>query len=136
LCDIFFLIRIQLLPHLFLVTPTAGKLANITVNEGADALFNLKITGGRPKPYVKWFLEGVEENQEITVHTGEQYELVQEEDDSFTLKIKSVKIADSRSYYAQLINTAGSLSSNKATLTINSKHFSESLSFSFGPGTA
>ncbi len=96
-------------------TPKAAKLDNVTAVEGADATFNLKITGGKPKPQVKWFIE----EEEIITVSNEQYE-VTEEEDSFTLTIKSVKTDNSGNYYAQLINETGSFNSNKATLTVNS----------------
>ncbi len=75
----------------------------------------MKVIGGKPKPQVKWFIE----EEEIITVTNEQYEITEEED-SFTLLIKSVKIENSGNYYAQLINETGSFNSNKATLTVNS----------------
>ena len=101
---------------LSLVPPEAGKIINVTAVEGTDALFNIKLTAGKPKPLVKWFIS----EEEIIILNIGQY-IVTEEDESFTLTIKSVNILNSGSYYAQLINEAGTVSSNKATLTINSK---------------
>ena len=87
----------------------------MTAVEGSDATFYLKITGGKPKPQIKWFIE----EEEIITVTNEQYE-VTEEEDFFTLIIKSVKLENTGNYYAQLINETGSFNTNKATLTVNS----------------
>jgi len=44
-------------------------------------------------------------------------------EDTVTLIIKSAKPKDSGSYYAQLINDAGQINTNKAQLVVNSKFF-------------
>lgn len=93
----------------------AGKLENVTVNEGQEAKFTIKIAGGKPKPTVKWF----KEEEEIVVTTVETYEIVEVED-TVTLIIKSAKPENSGNYYVQLVNEAGQISSNKASLTVNS----------------
>lgn len=92
---------------------TSGKLENVTVSEGQDAKFIIKLTGGKPKPTVKWF----KEEEEIIVTTEESYEIVEYED-SYTLIIKSAKPKDTGSYYAQIVNEAGQISTNKAQLTV------------------
>lgn len=99
-----------------------GKLENVTVNEGQEAKFTIKIAGGKPKPTVKWF----KEEEEIVVTTVETYEIVEVED-TVTLIIKSAKPDNSGNYYAQLVNEAGQISSNKALLTVNSTCFSSRL---------
>lgn len=102
---------------LFSETPKiAGKLENVTVNEGQEAKFTIKIAGGKPKPTVKWF----KEEEEIIVTTVETYEILEVED-TVTLIIKSAKPENSGSYYVQLVNEAGQISSNKASLTVNSE---------------
>ena len=102
--------------------PKAGKLENVTATEGTDATFNLKITGGKPKPSVKWFIE---ETEIITVE-NETYE-VTETEEVVSLTVKNVKTEHSGNYYAQLVNEAGSFESNKASLTVNSTYLSESV---------
>ena len=44
-----------------------------------------------------------------------------ETDDIITLIVKNVKPQNSGNYYAQLVNEAGQLSTNKAQLIVNSK---------------
>lgn len=88
------------------------------MNEGQEAKFTIKIAGGKPKPTVKWF----KEEEEIIVTTVETYEIVEVED-TVTLIIKSAKPDNTGNYYAQLVNEAGQVSSNKALLTVNSTYF-------------
>jgi len=88
-------------------------LENVTVSEGQEAKFVIKIAGGKPKPVVKWF----KEEEEIVI--TEIYEIVEIED-TVTLIIKSAKPEHSGNYYAQVINEAGQVNSNKASLTVNS----------------
>ncbi len=92
----------------------SGKLENVTVTEGQEAKFTIKISGGKPKPSVKWF----KEEEEIIVETTEMYEIVEFED-TVTLIIKSAKPEHAGNYYAQLVNEAGQLNTNKASLTVN-----------------
>lgn len=94
----------------------SGKLENVTVSEGQEAKFVIKIAGGKPKPAVKWF----KEEEEIVI--TEIYEIVEIED-TVTLVIKSAKPEHSGNYYAQLTNEAGQINSNKASLTVNSMIF-------------
>lgn len=94
----------------------SGKLENVTVNEGQEAKFVVKIAGGKPKPKVKWFKE-----EEEIITTIETYEVVESED-TVTLIIKSTKPDHSGNYFAQLLNEAGTISTNKAQLIVNSKH--------------
>ncbi len=92
----------------------SGKLENVTVAEGQEAKFTVKVAGGKPKPTIKWF----KEEEEITT-TIETYEVVEIED-TVTLIIKSAKPENSGNYYAQLLNEAGTISTNKAQLIVNS----------------
>ena len=62
---------------------------------------------------MKWF----KEEEEIVTTTVETYEVVEFED-TVTLIIKSAKPENTGNYYAQLINEAGQISSNKAQLTV------------------
>ena len=94
--------------------PKSSKLENVTATEGTDATFNLKITGGKPKPQIKWFIE----EEEIITIENEMYE-VTEVEETVTLTVKNVKTENQGNYYAQLINDAGTTNSNKATLTVN-----------------
>ena len=55
--------------------------------------------------------------------TEEHYE-VTEVEESVTLTIKNVKSSDAGSYFARLVNEAGSVSTNKAQLNVNSTVFS------------
>lgn len=95
----------------------SGKLENVTVAEGQEAKFTVKIAGGKPKPTIKWF----KEEEEITT-TIETYEVVEIED-TVTLIIKSAKPENAGNYYAQLLNEAGTISTNKAQLIVNSASF-------------
>jgi hypothetical protein len=92
----------------------SGKLENVTVNEGQEAKFVIKITGGKPKPTVKWF----KEEEEIIVETVELYEVIESED-TITLIVKSVKPENAGNYYAQISNEAGQINTNKAQLIVN-----------------
>lgn len=87
----------------------------MTVAEGQEAKFVVKIAGGKPKPAIKWFRE----EEEITT-TVETYEVVEIED-TVTLIIKSAKPENAGNYFAQLINEAGTISTNKAQLIVNSE---------------
>lgn len=78
----------------------------------------MKIAGGKPKPTIKWF----KEEEEIITTTVEIYEVVETED-TVTLIIKSAKPEHAGNYYAQLINEAGTISTNKALLVVNSAYF-------------
>jgi hypothetical protein len=100
----------------FLETPkVAGKLENVTVNEGQEAKFVIRITGGKPKPTVKWF----KEEEEIVTTTVETYEVIEIED-TVTLIIKNAKPENAGNYSAQIVNEAGQINTNKAQLIVNS----------------
>lgn len=97
-----------------LETPkVSGKLENVTVSEGQEAKFVVKVSGGKPKPTVKWFKE-----EEEIVTTVETYEVVEIED-TITLIIKGAKPENAGNYFAQLLNEAGTISTNKAQLIVN-----------------
>ena len=92
-----------------------NKLENATVNEGDAAKFLVKFSG-KPKPSVKWFKDDAE------IQIDESIEIVESADEEITLVIKSCKSTEnSGTYFAKVINEHGENSSNKATLTINSK---------------
>lgn len=93
----------------------SGKLENVTVAEGQEAKFVVKIAGGKPKPTIKWF----KEEEEIITTSVEIYEVIETED-TVTLIIKSAKPEHAGNYFAQLINEAGTISTNKALLVVNS----------------
>lgn len=90
----------------------------MTVNENQEAKFVIRITGGKPKPTVKWF----KEEEEIIITTEEIYEVVEVED-TVTLIIKSAKPENAGNYSAQLVNEAGQITTNKAQLIVNSMFF-------------
>lgn len=83
--------------------------------EGQEARFVIKIAGGKPKPTIKWF----KEEEEIITTSIEIYEVVEVED-TVTLIIKSAKPEHAGNYFAQLINEAGTINTNKALLVVNS----------------
>jgi hypothetical protein len=85
------------------------------VNEGQQAKFSLTISG-KPKPSVKWFRE-----EEEIVITEEEYEIIETED-SVQFIIKSAKPVNTGSYYVELTNDAGKITSNKAQLIVNSMY--------------
>jgi hypothetical protein len=101
----------------------SGKLENVTVAEGQEAKFVVKIAGGKPKPTIKWFKE-----EEEIITTVETYEVVEIED-TVTLIIKSAKPENAGNYFAQLINEAGTINTNKAQLIVNSACFFSVLFF-------
>ena len=90
-------------------------MENVTVTEGQEAKFLVKISGGKPKPTFKWF----KEEEEIVVTTEEEtYEFIEIED-TIQFIIKSVKPENAGSYYAQITNEAGQVNTNKAQLIVN-----------------
>jgi len=95
----------------------AGKLENVTVNEGFSASFTARIAGGLPKPELTWYFE----EQEIVINE-EMYEITEIED-AVTLTIKNVKTTDAGVYSARLTNEAGFVTTNKAQLNVNSTVF-------------
>ncbi len=94
--------------------PQVASLSDVTAPEGADATFSLQVTAGKPKPQVSWFIN----DQQITIESP--YE-VTEADRSHTLTIKNVKPEYSALYSARVFNDAGSVDSNKASLTVQCK---------------
>ena len=102
--------------YLIELPKVSGKLENVTVNEGQEAKFLVKFTGGKPKPTFKWF----KDEEEIIVTTEEIYEFI-ETQDSIQFIIKSAKPENSGSYYAQIANEAGQTNTNKAQLVVNSE---------------
>ncbi len=100
--------------NIIIENPKSGKLENVTATEGNDATFNLKITGGKPKPQIKWFIE----EEEIITISNETYE-VTEIDETVSLTIKNVKTENAGNYYAHLYNEAGTYNTNKAQLIVN-----------------
>ena len=56
----------------------SNKLENLTVNEGEQDKFTVKV-GGKPKPFVKWFKDDVEividESAEI-IETEEEFSFI------------------------------------------------------------
>lgn len=92
-----------------------NKLDNVTVNEGEQAKFTVKISG-KPKPSVKWFKDDVE------IDLNENFEIIETEENEITLVIKSCKSPENAgSYSVKIFNEFGEVSSNKALLTINRK---------------
>lgn len=85
----------------------------------------MKIAGGKPKPTIKWFKE-----EEEIITTVETYEVVEIED-TVTLIIKSAKPENAGNYFAQLINEAGTINTNKAQLIVNSACFFFSFFFPY-----
>jgi hypothetical protein len=97
-------------------TPRAlNKLENITINESETAKFVLKFSG-KPKPSIKWFKD------EIEIEIGENMEIEETAEDEITFIIKTAKSPENMGiYFAKVINEFGEASTNKATLTVNSK---------------
>lgn len=89
---------------------------NITVNEGQEAKFTLKLATIKPKPTIKWFRD----DNELDVNDKEKY-LYNEGDDLVELVIKEAKSTDSGMYHATLVNEAGEAATNKGNLIVNSK---------------
>ena len=92
-----------------------NKLENLTINEDQSVTFKITFTG-KPMPQVKWF------RNETEVEITENIEIIETIENEVTFIIKSCKSIDhSGSYTAKVYNEFGSVVSNKATLTINSK---------------
>ena len=96
-----------------------GKLDNVTVGENNEAKFTVKLAKGKPKPTCKWFRE----EKEIDFSKSESYEAT-ETDNTYSLTIKSAQIPDAGWFNAKLTNEAGSVNSNKASLTVKCKKIS------------
>lgn len=78
--------------------------------------FTIKFSG-KPKPVVKWFKE------EIEIQVDETIEISETAEDEITLIIKAAKSPENiGNYYAKITNEFGEVSSNKASLTVNSKN--------------
>jgi sporulation protein YlmC with PRC-barrel domain len=91
-----------------------NKLENITVNEGEQAKYILKVSG-KPKPSVKWFRD----EEEIVIN--EEYEIIESEEES-VLIIRSCKSPNNNgNYYAKVANEFGEVVTNKSAIIINSK---------------
>jgi len=92
-----------------------NKLDNLTVNEGDQAKFVIKFSG-KPKPSIKWFKDDAE------IQIDESVEVKEISEDEICFTIKSSKSENLGNYFAKAVNEFGEVVSNKATLTINSKH--------------
>ncbi len=91
-----------------------NKLDNLTVNEGEVAKFVVKFSG-KPRPQIKWFRDDVE------IEVDESVEVKELAEDEIGFAIKSCKVENVGTYSVKAANEFGEVSSNKATLTINSK---------------
>ena len=92
-----------------------NKLENLTVNETESAKFTVTFSG-KPIPKAKWFKNDSEIELNETIEIDESIE------NQSTITIKSAQSAEhTSSYYAKVSNEFGEVTSNKATLTINSK---------------
>ena len=94
----------------------SGKLDNITIGEKEPAKFVIKLGSGNPKPTCKWF----KEEKEINTSAADLYE-VKETENTYSFIIKSAKTTDAGWFNAKLTNEAGSVNSNKSTLTVKCK---------------
>jgi hypothetical protein len=91
-----------------------NKLDNLTVNEGEVASFIVKFIG-KPKPTVKWFKD------EVEIQIDETIEIVENVENEISFTIKACKSQENSGiYFAKVVNEFGEVSTNKATLTINS----------------
>lgn len=91
-----------------------NKLDNLTVNEGEVASFIVKFIG-KPKPTVKWFKD------EVEIQIDETIEIVENVENEISFTIKASKSQENSGiYFAKVVNEFGEVSTNKATLTINS----------------
>ena len=86
----------------------------MTVNEGEAASFIVKFIG-KPKPTVKWFKD------EVEIQIDETIEIVENAENEISFTIKASKSQENSGvYFAKVVNEFGEVSTNKATLTINS----------------
>lgn len=86
--------------------------------ENEPAKFTIKLSSGNPRPTCKWF----KEEKEINIsESNDSYEAIEETDNTYSFIIKSTKTTDTGRFIAKLTNEAGSVNSNKATLTVKSK---------------
>ena len=98
-----------------------ATLSDITSPEGADATFSLQVTAGKPKPQIHWFMN----DQQINTNesSSSTYELTESDNKTHSITIKNVKPENSATYFARVFNDAGSVDSNKATLTVQCNIF-------------
>lgn len=92
-----------------------GKLENIAATEGNEARFLLRLSGGKPRPTVKWFHN---EEEVLIIESENLYEIIQT-DEAIEFVIKNVKSENSGTYYAKVVNDAGQSVSNKAQLVVS-----------------
>jgi len=90
-----------------------GKLDNVSSVSGKDAKLTVKIGGGKPQPKSTWFIE----DEEIKI--TEEFEVIDKEETA-SLVIKNVRLDQAGNYSVKLENEAGSVTSNKAQLIVNS----------------
>lgn len=97
----------------------SGKIDNVTVGENSEAKFTVKLGQGKPKPTCKWFRE----EKEIDLVASAEFYEVAETDNTYTLILKKARIEDAGWFNAKLTNEAGSVNSNKSSLTVRCKYF-------------
>ncbi|XP_074600440.1 uncharacterized protein LOC141854581 isoform X3 [Brevipalpus obovatus] len=68
-----------------------ASMNDVEVNEGASAMLEAKITGF-PRPRIVWYKDGEK------VVTDERHKFMYEDEESYTLVIKNVKISDAARY--------------------------------------
>ena len=98
-------------------------MENVIASEGQETRFILKTSGGKPKPSVQWFKDEIE----ILITSEGIFETIETEE-TLELVIKIVSTEHAGGYHVELSNDAGTISSNKATLIINSK-FIQNMNF-------
>lgn len=76
------------------------KMDDVEVNEGSSAILEAKVTGN-PKPQITWFWG----NEEIKV--DERHRFIYEDEESYSLLIKSVKRTDAGQYKLKAVNHLG-----------------------------
>ena len=87
----------------------------VSAIEGEPVKFIIQITGGKPKPIVKWFYNEEEINTQL-----DSYDYLQVEN-THIFVIKASNLSHSGIYYANVSNEAGCVISNKSKLEIKRK---------------
>lgn len=102
---------------IFVVGPgIVTDLANLTVIEGATAVFNCTVTG-KPTPSIQW--ERISSNSTVILKSSSKY-LIREDGSTSTLTVLDTNAYDIATYVCNVTSIFGSVSTI-GSLTVNGK---------------
>lgn len=96
------------------------QMADVEVNDGSSAILEAKVTG-YPKPQVTWY----QGNEEIGV--DERHRFLYEDEESYSLLIKSVKRTDAGEYTLQAVNHLGKAETSAKLYVLSTPKFRKEL---------